>query len=130
MGMPKEPPVSSLVQFLQEEINDNLRSVIHYDKDGYEVVYIQDDVAAEYTGDEIEKVIQDLGMEAFSKPLQESLYAHGELRCTMRWFEDGIELNFLVSDSEGVAIGLSGETFIAHQTFLGKCMAHVQDSIE
>lgn len=128
--MATEPPVSSLVQFLQEEINDHLRSVIHYDDDGFEVIYVRHDVAAEYTDDDINEVIQDLGMEAFGKPVQENLYDHGELQCTMRWFDDGIELNFLASDTEGVAIGLSGKTFLEHQTFLGKCMAHVQDVIE
>jgi hypothetical protein len=73
----------------------------------------------------MEEVVEDLGFEALTKPMQEELYVHGSLNCTVKCFEDAIEMNFPFSEREGVAVSLSGEAFVTQQTFIGKCMETV-----
>lgn len=114
--------VDRLVAFLQERVGENLRSVVYYDGEGYDVAYLQDDVREQYSDDEMDDVVEDLGFEALAKPMQEELYVHGSLNCTVRCFEDAIEMNFPFDEREGVAVSLAGEAFVTHQTFVGKCM--------
>lgn len=115
--------VEALVEFLRERVGDDLRSVIHYDFDDadYEVVYGRSDVMAEYSPETIDSIVQSYEIDSLGKAVEEDRYAHGDLNCIVRCFEDGIEIN-LLGDAEGVAVGLEGGTFLAHNTFVGTCM--------
>jgi hypothetical protein len=119
------PEVDQLVTFLRDRVGENLRSVVYYDGEEYDVAYLQEDVREQYSADEMEEVVEDLGFEALTKPMQEELYVHGSLNCTVKCFEDAIEMNFPFSEREGVAVSLSGEAFVTQQTFIGKCMETV-----
>lgn len=116
------PHATDLVEFLQDTVEDALRSVIHYHEDGHEVVYVREDIAPQYSDEEITDIVQDLGIEAFGKSMQEKFYVHGDLHCTVRCFEDAIEMNFLANQREGIAVALDAEAFAANRTFIGKCM--------
>ena len=71
-----------LAKFLQSEVGDELRSVIHYDEDTFNLVYARDDVRDQYTESDLENVRQDLGVASFGKPTMGDLYVHGDLQCT------------------------------------------------
>ena len=118
-----EDRLAALVTFLQDRVGRNLRSVLWYDSDSgdYEVVYGREDVMAQYDEATIERIVTTYEIESMGKVLQEARYEHGELACVVRCFEDGIEINML-DDGEGVVIGLEAETFLAHNTFVGRCM--------
>lgn len=111
-----------LTEFLQAEVGDELRSVIHYDENTFELVYARDDVAEQYTESDLENVRQDLGVASFGKPVLEDLYVHGDLQCTVHCFENAIEMMFLVSETEGIAVGLDPAAFVTHRTFIGRCL--------
>ena len=110
-----------LVEFLGSKVGENLRSVIRYDEDGGEVIHVRDDVRQEYTSAELDDVIADNRLEAIEKIHQESLYAHGELDCTVRCFEDAVEMHFIESGTEGTAVALDAEVFAIHGMFVGRC---------
>jgi len=112
----------ALTEFLRERVGDHLRSVIYYDDDGGEVLYVREDVADQYTTDDIENVVRDVRLEAVEKPHQEDLYSHGPLNCTVRSFEDAVEMHFPHDETSGTAVALDGEVFAIHNTFIGQCL--------
>ena len=112
----------ALTEFLEERVGDHLRSVIFYDDHGGEVLYVRDDVADEYTDEDIGEVVRDVRLEAVEKPHQESLYAHGPLNCTLRSFDDAVELHFPHDETSGTAVALDGEAFPMHNTFVSRCL--------
>lgn len=109
--------------FLQQEVGDELRSVIYYDKETFDLVYVRDDVREQYSERDLERVRQELGVASFGKPALEDLYVHGDLKCTVQCFEEAIEMHFLASDTEGIAVGLDPAAFATHRTFIGSCLA-------
>lgn len=108
--------------FLQKEVGDELRSVIYYDEDTFDVVYARDDVRDQYSESELEQVRQELGVASFGKPALEDLYVHGELNCTVHCFDEAIEMQFIASDTEGISVGLDPAAFVTHRTFIGRCL--------
>lgn len=117
-----DTPSEALTEFLREYVGDHLRSVIHYDEEQSEVLFVREDVADKYTADEIDQVVRDVRLEAVEKPHQESLYAHGPLNVTVRCFEDAVEMHFPHDETSGTAVALDGEVFAIHNTFIGQCM--------
>lgn len=117
-----------LVQFVQENIGDQFRSAVWYDRGDFEILHIQDDVRSQYSETEVKDVVDELTMESLAKPIKEDVYAHGDLRCTVECYEGGIELHFILDKGEGVAIGLDPAAFIRHDTFIGSCIEEVEFS--
>ncbi|WP_158057073.1 DUF7522 family protein [Halorussus halophilus] len=117
----------ALADFLKQRVGDHLRSVLYYDSDGGNVLYLRDDVAEQYDDSEREKVLQDVRLEAFEKPHQEDLYEHGPLNCTVRCFEDAVEMHFAHDETSGTAVALDGEVFAIHNTFIGKCLEAMEE---
>lgn len=114
-----------LIDFLEDVVDDELRSVTWYDGGDFEILYARDDVLAEYTEEEVEDVIDELTMTSLSKPVKEDIYAHGELECLVECYEGGIEMQFVLGDGEGIAISLEPQAFATHRTFIGKCLNEV-----
>lgn len=110
-----------LVAFLRERVGDHLRSVLFYDADDGELVYVRDDVREQYSDDQMADVVRDVRLEAIEKLHQEDLYVHGGLDCTVRCFEDAVEMHFVHDETRGTAVALDGEVFAAHNTFVGAC---------
>lgn len=115
--------LEDLVRFLHDRVGDNLRSVIRYDFDSpdHDMVYVREDVMGMYDEETIDKIVQTYEIDSMGKGVEEERYQHGEFNCIVRCFEQGIEIN-LLEDGSGVVIGLESGTFLAHNTFVGKCM--------
>lgn len=120
-------PSEALTDFLKDRVGDHLRSVLRYDEDGGEFLYLRDDVADQYSEGEMKQVVRDVRLEAVDKPHQESLYSHGSLNCTVRSFDDAVEMHFLRDEKRGTAVALDGEVFAVHNTFLGRCMELMEE---
>jgi len=113
----------TLVEYLRDAVGDDLRSVVRYDYDDgdYDVVYAREGVLDEYADDEIEKIVRTYETDTLSKAGNEQWYTHGEQRCVLRCFEDGVELN-LLGDGEGIAVGFDGGVLAGPQSFVGNCL--------
>ncbi|WP_135830386.1 DUF7522 family protein [Halorussus halobius] len=122
-----EKPAEALTEFLRERVGDHLRSVVRYDEDGAELVYVRDDVAERYSTAATERVFQDVRLEGMGKPHQEGLYDHGSLNCTVRSFDDAVEMHFPHDETTGVAVSLDGEVFAINNTFIGECLERAQE---
>ncbi|WP_458206402.1 DUF7522 family protein [Haladaptatus sp. NG-SE-30] len=111
-----------LVTFLREHVGDHLRSVLYYDDDVSDLLYVRDDVADAYNENGRTNVIQDMRLEAIEKAHQEDLYVHGSLNCTIRCFEDAVEMHFVHGERSGTAVALDGEVFAVQNSFIGRCL--------
>ncbi|WP_266076459.1 DUF7522 family protein [Haladaptatus caseinilyticus] len=111
-----------LVSFLQDRVGDHLRSVLYYDDDTHELLYIRDDVADAYDERARVDVLRDMRLEAIEKAHQEDLYIHGSLDCTIRCFDDAVEMHFIHGEARGTAVALDSEVFAVHNTFVGRCL--------
>lgn len=100
--------VSRLEEFFEERAGDELRSIIAYDEDGHELVFLREDVAAQYTEDELCDAIDGSRLESLYSPIYEDVYAddHGDLQCLIQCFDDVIEINFALGDGEGAAVAI------------------------
>lgn len=115
---------SRLAAYLRTELGDDLRSVIHYDAGAYELVYVRDDVRERCSRNDLDEVVRELDIETREKKIKENLYAHGELDCTIRCFERGIEIQFVIGDqwAEGIAVGLEREALDRVDVLVGECL--------
>jgi len=123
---PRESRAEALTKSLREYVGDGLRSVLRYDEDGEELVYVRDDVADDYSETEVDQVFRDVRLEAVEKPHQEDLYEHGSLDCTVRWFDDAVEVHFPHDETSGTAVALDHEVLTDEDTLLHKCIELVE----
>lgn len=102
---------SRLEAYFEEAVGDNLRSIVKYEPESAEIVYIRDDVAETYSDEGIADAIDDARMDAFSAPLYEDSFSadHGELTCLVQYFENAVEMNFVLDGMAGTAVGLDIE---------------------
>ncbi|MEE6210003.1 hypothetical protein U3A55_07540 [Salarchaeum sp. III] len=98
----------AVVDRLRREFGDALRSVTHYDADGYRDLYVRDDVDSRYDDDRMERIAEETRMEALQSTYLRDLFrpVHGDFECTARFFAEGVEINYTVSETRGFAIGL------------------------
>lgn len=103
--------VSRLREFFEARANDDLRSIVKYEQEDYDIVYLRDDVADMYSEAEIEAAVDDARMESLTTPLYEDTFspAHGELTCMVKCFENVVEMNFALSDGVGAAVAVDAE---------------------
>lgn len=114
-----------LTQFLLDEVGDGLRSVVSHAGRTYDVVYVRDEVREQYTDDEVAQIVEDLVFDTLDKQHQEGMYVHGDLACTVRCFEEAVEMHLVLDDQRGVAISLEPTVLLEHQSFVGRCMEAV-----
>ncbi len=100
-----------LENFFEQRTDGNLRSIVKYEEDTYEIVHLRDDVAEQYTTDELESAIDDSRMESLTAPIYENTFSedHGQLTCLVQCFENVIEMNFVLEDGVGAAVALDAE---------------------
>lgn len=103
--------VTRLEAYFHRETNDELRSIVTYGREGFDLVYLRDDVADEYTEAELEQAVDDARLESLTAPVYEETFAgdHGDLTCLVKWFETVVELNFVLDDGIGAAVGLDAD---------------------
>jgi|AntDeeMinimDraft_5_1070356.scaffolds.fasta_scaffold09188_3 hypothetical protein len=102
---------SRLRELFEERTDGGLRSIVTYDFEGVEVLYLRDDVASQYTETEIASAIDESRMQSMSVSIYEGVFSrnHGEIECMVTYFENVVELNFALDDGVGAAVALDTE---------------------
>jgi hypothetical protein len=102
---------SRLQEFFEQRTDGKLRSLVKYEADTFEIVYLRHDVTDQYTHSEIESAIDESRMESLSAPIYEDTYSddHADLTCMVQCFENVIEMNFVLEDGVGAAVALDAE---------------------
>lgn len=123
---------SRLERFFEGRTNGNLRSIVKYDGDSYDIIYLREDVANQYSEPEIESAIDDSRFSSLSVPIYEDIYSddHGDLTCMVQCFENVIEMNFVLEDGVGAAVALDEEAFTETQGIVAKAREIVLEERE
>lgn len=102
---------SRLEEYFTARVGENLRSIVTYEEDSFELEYLRDDVGDRYTDIEIDKAIDESRMESLSAPIYDGLYDddHGDLTCMVKCYDHVIEMNFVLNDGVGAAVALDAE---------------------
>lgn len=111
-----------LVEFLQDQAGSALRSAAHYDTDGYEFLYLRDDVADQYTKDELRVVFETLSNEHATATEQQQVLHLGQHCCSVQVYDEGIMLNFAQTDTVRTLITLDPEAGRNLMTFIKNCL--------
>lgn len=100
-----------LEEFFENQTGEHLRSIIKYEPYDCEITYVRDDVADQYTEDELEKAVDDSRMESIASPIYADMYSedHGNLLCMVKCFEGVVEMNFALADGVGAVVALDTE---------------------
>ncbi|GAA0216639.1 hypothetical protein GCM10009000_034270 [Halobacterium noricense] len=118
-----------LENFFEQRTDENLRSIVKYEEESYDIVYLRDDVAEQYTTEEIESAIDDSRMESLTAPIYEDTYSedHGQLTCLVQCFENVIEMNFVLEDGVGAAVALDAEAMADAHGLVAEARAIVME---
>lgn len=114
------------VRFVLDRAGDAVRSVVHYDADASEVLFLRDDVAEHYSALGLETVVTALRREGERSARQEHVYAQGELNCIVRAFDGGLEMHFPYGDTEGLAVALEPRAADHLYSFVDDCLEHLE----
>ncbi len=97
-------------EYVRSQMHDAVRGVFYYDDGGSEVIYLRDDLKELYDGSKARGVLEDLVFENVGDPPRlEKLYPLGELRSTVRRFDDGFLVHVPVDRGTGIAVTLGDE---------------------
>ena len=119
------PEWDSFVRFVLDRAGEAVRSVVRYDEESSDVLFLRDDVAEGYSPLALETVMAALRREGEQSGRQEHLYAHGHLNCIVRCFDGGLEMHFPYGDDEGVALALEPRAAEGLYGFVDDCLDHV-----
>lgn len=124
--------VDRLEEFFDERAGEKLRSIIAYDEDDHELVYLRDDVVTQYTDEELCEAIDGSRLESLYSPIYEDVYAddHGELQCLIQCFDDVIEINFALGDGEGAAVAIDAKAMAEAHGFVADARSIIAEERE
>jgi len=99
---------SRLQEFFDDRVGGDLRSIITYQEETHEVMYLRGDVREQYSEEELLAAIDETRFDSLTRPLYESTFAddHGDLTCLVQAYENAVEMNFVLDEGAGVAVGL------------------------
>lgn len=98
-----------LVTFLQETAPDHLRSVIYFEGQTLEIVYLRNDLEDKYAERDHEVVVESHLADVSRRDKTEDLYVHGWLNCKVKFFDNVLELLFPHGHLSGTAVTLDFE---------------------
>ena len=118
---------NKLSEYLRNRADEFVRSVGYYNADDYELVYLREDVAAQYTEEELQAVVDDLRLEGLAAPQQEDLYVLGKLNCTVRCFNRGVVMHFPHDRTSGTVAIMEYDAATQLHSFIAGCLNEIYD---
>jgi|AntRauMinimDraft_4_1070384.scaffolds.fasta_scaffold00879_5 hypothetical protein len=120
---------SRLRDFFEERTDSGLRSIVTYDFESVDIVYLRDDVASQSTEAEIASAIDESRMQSMSVPIYEAVFPrnHGKFECMVTHFENVVEMNFALDDGAGAAVALDAEAMDETQGLVSEAREIVMD---
>lgn len=114
-------PVRRLTAILKDS-GPRVRRIIYYDTDHATDLYARDDATGRVSGDEFDRLLTDLRLDAFARNQQENVYRRGSLHCVLRAFDEAFELNLIISETQGVMVTFDPETRGTPGTLIERCI--------
>lgn len=120
--MPSET-ATQLTAFLRQRAEEHLRGVAFYDPEGYDLLYVRDDIKGYRLKSEVDAMITRLQQE--SSTTEEAAFPFGDLDATVRCFEEAIVMHLPQSEENGILVTMEPEAADQLNTFIGECLARV-----
>ena len=98
-------PAESLAAHIRSMDAGELRTVVHYDGDDYDVVFQSDRIGEAFTDVEFDEVAKHLVLKALDDGFEQPEFARfGHLDATVRWFHDVVAVQVPQDDWSGVIV--------------------------
>lgn len=119
-----------IVEFLQSLAGEYLRGVLAYDEDGFDAVYVREDVMQDRAGDESLPedlpIIHDLALAEERLPAEVS--AFGRYHATVRVFDRAVLIQLVAGENRGYGISLDPEAARQLNQFVQQCTAFLEEN--
>jgi len=110
----------TLVAELRDQAGDALRVVAEYDRDGYELRYVREDVDVRLT-DRADAIHRDLVLEGIGREHLEDLFGAGDLRCSMHRFDEVTAFHFAEAKYTGLFVSVDSDVDLPLASFTDTC---------
>jgi hypothetical protein len=110
----------TLVDELRALAGDELRMVAEYDRDGYEIRFVRDDVSARLA-EQADDIHRDLVLEGISREHLEDLFDAGDLHCTMHRFDELTAFHFAEAEYRGLFVSVDSDADVPMASFADTC---------
>jgi hypothetical protein len=92
-----------IVDQIRESDEGALRVAVRYGGDDHEIVYLREDIAAQFSAAELDERVETLVMKGLGDPAQEgALFDFGALDATVRWYDAVVVAHFPVREWSGL----------------------------
>ncbi len=109
-----------LVAELQQQAGDALRVVAEYDREGYDVHYVREDVGARLD-ERADPIHRNLVLEGISREHLEDLFGAGDLHCSMHRFDDMTAFHFAEEEYTGLFVSVESDVDLPLASFADTC---------
>jgi|GEM_PF-1110787 len=105
-----------------------LRSVVHYDGDDYDVVFKSDRVDEEFTDAEYEEVAKHLVLKGLDDGFEQPEFARfGHLDATVRWFHGVVAVQVPLDDWSGVIVSFDRDSITDTSALVEEILTFLED---
>lgn len=114
---------SDLVAAARDHAGDSLRVVATYEGDDIEFHYLRDDVAADYSDAEFDRIREHVFLEGIQEPHLEELFGGRDLLCQSFVFEDIVAFYYNEDDTTGRFVSADRGAFDELDAFVADCLS-------
>ncbi|WP_232701509.1 DUF7522 family protein [Halobacterium wangiae] len=100
---------SSLVDSLHEHVDDSLRIVGYHGGNSWTVDYVREDLQGTYETDVVDEIADDLLLNVVANERQETLYELGDMRATVRLFDQGFVVHVPLGQRDGCLVSVDDD---------------------
>lgn len=112
-----------LTPYLKRTAGENLRGVVYYEEDEYEIRFIRDDIRTKRLESEVDKMIDRLRRETRSR--ERRAFPFGDINGSVRSFDDALVMHFPETQGRGIVVTLDCEVARQLNTFMGSCLKRI-----
>lgn len=115
-----------LVDDLEEDVGDGLRSVAIYDSGEYERLYVRADIDARYSDEERAALYNQIEIEGMGYSHFEGLFHTGELECAIYGFEEALMFQFPGDEFTGLFVTVDRDVTLNPESIIQTCSGVVE----
>jgi len=100
-----------IVDQIRDSDEGALRAVVRYRGDGHDIVYLREDIEAQFSDAERDERVETLVMKGLGDPAEEgALFDFGTLDATVRWYNSVVVAYFPVREWSGLIFTFDRES--------------------
>lgn len=118
--------IDDLIEFLHTTTGSSLRTVLYYDSQKIEQLYVRDDVKDRYKGENINRIHREQVLENINKHYVENLFNLGSLQSTTQRFDDAFVVRVMNGDA-GLVISVDRDTDIDTEAVIDGSLERLEE---